>query len=85
MMNPDVQTALTITLPTIAVLMGILQNNRSLDSFRREMDAKFEGIGYRFDALVTRIDALTERVGKVEDRVKRLEDAILGPTPLVKR
>lgn len=35
--------------PTVAVLLAMLQNNRSIDSLRREMVSRFDSVDRRFD------------------------------------
>lgn len=64
---PMVFSALNV----VAVFIGILTNNRQLDSFRREMDSRFESLRSEIQrvegVLVAKIDALTLRVKALED------------------
>jgi hypothetical protein len=42
MTHTSIQAALSIGVPTIAVLLGILINNNRLDDLRSHMDARFD-------------------------------------------
>jgi len=44
MTDPSVQTALSIGVPTLAVLFGILIHNNRLSDLRTHMDARFDGM-----------------------------------------
>jgi hypothetical protein len=73
---------LTIGIPTLAVLVGILVNNRRLSDLRSHTDARFNDVGKRFDDLKSVMDARFEkahaeliRVGQVMDaRLRHLEE-----------
>jgi hypothetical protein len=81
-MTDAAQVALTVSVPTLAVLIGILVNNsrlndtnRRIDDLRSHMDARFEGVYTRFAGM----DALfTEKLLRVEQvldaRLKHLEE-----------
>jgi chromosome segregation ATPase len=80
---------LTVGLPTLAVLIGILVNNSRLtdlrayiasqfDAERRTNDANFGRMEERFRRLEDRIGALEARMGKLEARVDSLEKVLLG-------
>ena len=69
------QTALTVAVPTLAVLIGILVNNSRLSDLRAYMDARFAAVDRR---LVDMEAILTEKLMRVEQvmdaRLKHLED-----------
>jgi hypothetical protein len=67
------QAALTVGLPTLAVLIGILVNNSRLSDLRgymdsrlgamdRHMDARFNAVDARFNAVDARFDAVDRRI-----------------------
>jgi hypothetical protein len=60
--------------PTVAVLLAMLQNNRSIDSLRREMVSRFDSVDRRFDDMRDLWRAELRRVEEVLDaRLKHLE------------
>ncbi len=60
--------------PTFAVLLAMLQNNRSTDSLRSEMGARFDALNQRFDDMRDLWRAELHRVEEVLDaRLKHLE------------
>ncbi len=73
---------LTIGVPTLAILIGILINTSRLSDLRSHMDARFSAVDRRFDDLNRVIEAKFEtahaeliRVEQVMDaRLKHLED-----------
>ena len=75
---------LTVGLPTLAVLIGILVNNSRLsdlrlfiaaqmDAERRANDANFGRMGEGFRRLDERIDGLGARMDRLEARMDKLE------------
>lgn len=59
-MTPELQTLLTVSIPSIAVLIGILANNARLgdmNSRLKDMNARLAEMRVHFD---TRIDALRD-------------------------
>lgn len=76
------QAILTATIPTLAVLIGILVNNSRLSDLRTDMDRRFDGMNRRFDDMNVHISdtrdllrAAFQRVEQVLDaRVKHLEE-----------
>jgi hypothetical protein len=74
----DVQSILTVGLPTLAVLMGILVNNSRLG----DMNRRFDNMDRRFDDVNRQIDDFRESLladfRRVEQawtaRVKHLEE-----------
>ena len=81
-MTPDMQAVISATLPTLAVLIGILVNNSRLSDLRSFNDKRFDDVNRRFDEMreyirVTseRHDANLRRVEEVIDaRLKHLEE-----------
>jgi len=80
---------LTVGLPTLAVLIGILVNNSrlsdlrlfiasQLDAERRANDANFGRLGDRIDGLGARMDRIETRLDKLEARIDNLEKVLLG-------
>ncbi len=57
---PDLalQTAVSITIPTFAVFVGILMNNSRLSDLRAHMDARFNEVDRRFEDLIEAIGVL---------------------------
>ncbi len=80
-MTPDTQAMISATLPTLAVLIGILVNNSRLSDLRSFTDKRFDDVNRRFDEMrdyirVTseRHDANLRRVEEVDARLKHLEE-----------
>jgi hypothetical protein len=79
MSDAALQTAMSISIPTFAVLVGILINNSSLSDLRAHMDARFTDSERRWDM---RFEDLKEtwrsELRRVEDvidaRLKHLEE-----------
>ena len=71
MTDQTVQVALSVGVPTVAVLVGILINNSRLNDLRAYMDARFNAVDKRFDAMDQRFDDAkdTWRAG-----LRRVED-----------
>ncbi len=77
-MNPELKQWLIALIPalvpTLAVLLAMVQNNRSIDGLRREMEARFEGVNQRFDDMRDLWRAELHRVEEVlHARLKPLE------------
>jgi hypothetical protein len=69
------QTAVSITVPTFAVFVGILMNNSRLNDLRAHMDARFNEVDRRFEDLTTIWRSELRRVEEVIDaRLKHLEE-----------
>ena len=76
------QTLLAVSIPTLAVLIGILVNNSRLSDLRAYMDARFRDVDRRFDAVDRRFSEMetlfTEKLLRVEQvmdaRLKHLEE-----------
>jgi hypothetical protein len=65
-----IATAVNAGIPTLAVLIGILVNNRQVESISREFEAKFDGLRRELDARFAAIDA---RFAVVDARFNSLE------------
>ena len=82
MTDAAVTTALSIGVPTIAVLISTLINNSRLSDMRAHMDARFTDVNSRFTQLDRRFDDMRDvwrsdlhRVEEVLDaRLKHLEE-----------
>ena len=74
-MDANSQVLLSVGIPTIAVLVGILINNRQIDLLRQHMDAQFNGLrgemNARFEASH---QALLRVEGVLDAGLKHLED-----------
>lgn len=70
MTDQTVQVALSVGVPTVAVLVGILINNSRLSDLRAYMDARFEAVNKRFDAVDKRFDAMNQRMDQRFDDAK---------------
>ena len=74
----DQGTVLSITIPTVAVLVGILVNGRQIEALRNEMNARFEAVNARFEAVNVQFEAAHQALLRVEGvldaRLKHLEE-----------
>ena len=81
-MTPDTQAVISATLPTLAVLIGILVNNSrlsdlrsSLNDLRSSNDKRFDDVRDYIRVTSERHDANLRRVEEVIDaRLKHLEE-----------
>ena len=65
----------TVTIPTLAVLIGILVNNSRLTDLRANMDARFNAVDRRFSDMEALLTEKLLRVEQVMDaRLKHLEE-----------
>lgn len=75
MTDQTVQVALSVGVPTLAVLVGILINNSRLSDLRSHMDSRFDAVNKRFDDAKDMWRAELHRVEEVIDaRLKHLEE-----------
>jgi hypothetical protein len=65
----DIQLYLTIGIPTLAVLVGILTNIVQWNA----LNARFNSVDARFNNLDIKFDTLTGKVIDVDNRVTRIE------------
>jgi hypothetical protein len=69
------QTVIAVSIPTLAVLIGILVNNSRLGDLRAYMDARFNGIDRRLIDMEALFIEKLLRVEQVMDaRLKHLEE-----------
>ena len=69
------QTILTVSIPTLAVLVGILVNNSRLSDTNRRIDELRGDISRQFEAMEKLLTEKLLRVEQVMDaRLKHLED-----------
>jgi hypothetical protein len=61
------QALLTATIPTLAVLIGILVNNSRLSDLRSDMDRRFDDMGRRID---DRFDEVNRRMEDTRDLLR---------------
>jgi hypothetical protein len=75
MTDQTVQVALSVGVPTLAVLVGILINNSRLSDLWSHMDSRFDAVNKRFDDAKDMWRAELHRVEEVIDaRLKHLEE-----------
>lgn len=78
-----IQTTLTVGLPTIAVLVGILVNNSRLNDLRTHFDQRIDDLKHYIDARFAVVDARFETAhqellrveGVLDARLKHLEES----------
>jgi hypothetical protein len=74
-MDASIQLALSISVPTLAVLVGILINNSRLGDLRAHVDTRFDAVDRRFDDMKEMWRSELHRVEEVLDaRLKHLEE-----------
>jgi hypothetical protein len=67
-MDASLQVAISISVPTLAVLVGILINNSRLSDLRSHMDKRFDDIKETWRAELQRVE------GVLDARLKHIED-----------
>jgi hypothetical protein len=76
-MVEPIQTLLTVGIPTLAVLMGILVNNSRLTDLRGYMDSRFNSMDSRFNSMDQLFSERLRRVEEVMDaRLSRIEQEL---------
>ena len=66
-----VQTTLSVGIPTLAVLVGILINNSRLGDLRGHMDARFSDMKDLFDSKLNRVEGVLDaRLTRIEQELK---------------
>jgi hypothetical protein len=68
MTDQTVQVALSVGVPTVAVLVGILINNSRLSDLRSHMDARFDDAKDTWRAELRRVEEV------IDARLKHLEE-----------
>ena len=75
-MGASVQLAISVGVPTLAVLVGILINDSRMRDLRSQMDRCFANIDRCIDDANDTLRAELRRVeGTIDARLKRLEDS----------
>jgi len=77
-MEAGLQVALSVSVPTLAVLIGILVNNARLNDLRAQMtdlrghmDQRFTGLNELFHAKLKRVeDVMDARLTRIEQELK---------------
>ena len=59
-MADTTQAILTVGMPTLAVLVGILVNNSRLSDLKSYIDMRFVGVDHRFASIDQRFNSLME-------------------------
>lgn len=69
MTDASLQTALSIGVPTLAVLIGILVNNSRLNDLRSHMDARFDDLRDMWRGELRRVEEVIDaRLKHIEQR-----------------
>jgi len=68
-MDASLQVAISISVPTLAVLVGILINNSRLSDLRSHMDKRFDDMKETWRAELQRVE------GVLDARLKHIEDS----------
>ncbi len=74
MTDQTIQIALSVGVPTLAVLVGILINNSRLSDLRSHMDSQFAAVDRRFDDVDQRFDDVNRRFDAVNQRFDDAKD-----------
>ena len=74
-MPPESQVLLSIGIPTIAVLVAMLVNNRQLESLRSEMNARFEALDSKFQSIESRFEAVDAKLNSLAQVMNARFDA----------
>jgi len=63
----NLQVILSVSVPTLAVLIGILINNSRLSDLRAHMDTRFAGLEHLFDQKLLRVEQIMDaRLTRIE-------------------
>lgn len=70
-MTPEIQTVLTVGMPTLAVLIGILVNNSRLTDLRLHFDQRLDDLRDTWRAELRRVEEVIDaRLGHLEERLR---------------
>ncbi len=67
MIDPGIQVALSVGVPTLAILVGILINNSRLNDLRSHIDARFDDMREAWRAELRRVEEV------LDARLKHIE------------
>ena len=70
-MDETTRLVVAIIVPTFAVLVGILLNNRQIDGLRSEMNARFDSLGLEITSVRSEMNARFEASHQALLRVGR--------------
>lgn len=73
MTNEDLKFVISVGMPSLMVLVGILINNSRLSDLRQYIDKRFDTVDRRFDDLGRVIDA---RFAAQDEKLYRVEQVI---------
>ena len=77
MTNDDLKFVISVAMPSLMVLVGILINNSRLSDLRNSMDKRFDDLGRVIDARFSSQDEKLYRVEQVIDaRLKHMEERL---------
>jgi hypothetical protein len=69
----NLQVILSVCVPTLAVLIGILINNSRLSDLRGHMDVRFAGLENLFDQKILRVEqVLDARLTRIEKDLEEM-------------
>ncbi|MGA3202125.1 MAG: hypothetical protein ABSF12_06485 [Bryobacteraceae bacterium] len=77
MSSEDVKFAVSVGMPSLLVLVGILINNSRLSDLRHLMDKRFDNVDKRFDDVTRFIEARFQTQDEKLYRVEQVMDARL--------
>jgi hypothetical protein len=77
MTSEDVKFAISVGMPSLLVLVGILINNSRLSDLRHLMDKRFDSVDKRFDDVTRIIEARFQAQDEKLYRVEQVMDARL--------
>ncbi|MGA3043810.1 MAG: hypothetical protein ABSF54_23805 [Bryobacteraceae bacterium] len=70
-MDAGLQVALSVGVPTLTVLVGILIGNSRMNDLRAHMDSKFTDLKNLFTAKLSRVeDVVDARLTRIEQELK---------------
>jgi hypothetical protein len=75
--SEDVKFAVSVGMPSLLVLVGILINNSRLSDLRHLMDKRFDNVDKRFDDVTRFIEARFQTQDEKLYRVEQVMDARL--------
>ena len=76
-MPPELQTTLSVGVPTLAVLIGILVNNSRLSDMRSHFDQRIDDMQQTWRSELRRVEeVLDARLTNLEQRMAHLEQRL---------
>jgi len=68
-----VHDTLTVGIPVLAILFGILFNQRAVDKLEARMDARFNAVDARFNGIEGRFNGIEGQFNGVDARLDRMQ------------